>query len=130
MKMDFGYLLDFRLRPGLRTGLRKVHPWLDKAVHRAIYVPLFTFILIPVAFDTMIWIFMIMVGAGNMIVAGLLEAHIDHRIVRYCRDESNNDENDLRRKKELLTTVVAGNLQMEKGDPQQTILKSLMLHGI
>ena len=123
-KIDFEYLLGFRLR----TGLRLKYPRLDNAVHRAVYLALFIFVLIPVVIDTMIWIFVIIVGAGNMIVAGILEAHLDYRIVKYCKDKPNDNEDDLRLKRGLLTTVVAGNLQLEKGNPQQTLLKSLTLH--
>lgn len=123
-KIDFGYLLDFRLR----IGLRDRHPWLNNAVHRAVYLVLFIFIMIPVIIDTLIWIFVIIVGAGNMIVAGLLEAHLDYRIVKYCKDKRNDHEDDPRMKRELLTTIVAGNLQLEHGNPQQAITRSLILH--
>lgn len=58
--------------------------------------------------DTIIWIGVIIVGAGNMLVGGLYEAHIDYRIVNYVTSlEHGTDEGKLRIERVLLVTVTS-----------------------
>jgi hypothetical protein len=85
-------------------------------------------LLIPVTIDTIIWISVIIVGAGNMLVGGLYEAHLDYRIMNYIKDISQGtDEDKLRIKRELLVTVASGNLMLEKGNPQKSIPSSILI---
>jgi hypothetical protein len=73
---------------------------------------------------------MIVIGAGNMLVGGLYEAHLDCRIMKYTKDMAHGtDEDKLRIKRELLVTVASGNLMLEKGNPQKSIPASLTIPG-
>lgn len=60
---------------------------------------IFTLLLIPVTIDTIIWISVIMVGAGNMLIGALYEAHLDYRVVKYVKGM---DVDKLTWKRELL----------------------------
>lgn len=93
----------------------------------------FTVILIPVVVDTLMWIFVIVVGAGNMIIGGLFEAHLDYRIVSFVKRMGNikldhlDEEQKLIIKRELLVTIASGNLELDKGSPQTTIRDSITI---
>jgi hypothetical protein len=92
----------------------------------------FSIILIPVVIDTIMWIAIIVVGAGNMITGGLYEAHLDYLIVKYVKnmDDSYPDDTKLKIKRELLVTIASGNLKLDKGSPQVTIPKSITIPGV
>lgn len=126
MKIEFATLFEFQWPKTLtRFG------WLNSFVQLFISLLCFTIILIPVAIDTIIWIAVIIVGAGNMLVGGLYEAHLDYRIVNYVRNlDHGTDEGKLRMKRELLVTVTSGNLLLENGNPQVSIPRSITIPGL
>ncbi|KAE9379309.1 hypothetical protein N431DRAFT_499919 [Stipitochalara longipes BDJ] len=124
-KIEFNYLFEFEW-PKHATRYPKVNDYLQ------LLFSLFCFlvILIPVTIDTALWISVIAVGAGNMLVGGLYEAHLDYRIMKYIKDMPHGtEENKLRIKRKLLVTVTSGNLMLEKGNPQKSIPSSLMVPG-
>ncbi|KAG4428815.1 hypothetical protein IFR05_015700 [Cadophora sp. M221] len=126
MKIEFATLFEFQW-PRTLTRFR----WLNSFVQLFVSLLCFTVILIPVAIDTIIWIAVIIVGAGNMLVGGLYEAHLDYRIVNYVRNlDHGTDEGKLRIKRELLVTVTSGNLLLENGNPQVSIPRSITIPGL
>jgi hypothetical protein len=85
-------------------------------------------IFIPIAIDVLVWIFLIMTAAANMIVGGLFEAVLDTQLVRYVNDQAKLDNPlSLQERRKLLVTMTSGNLQLEKGDPFETIPRNLIL---
>ncbi|KAH7360718.1 hypothetical protein BKA65DRAFT_493827 [Rhexocercosporidium sp. MPI-PUGE-AT-0058] len=126
MKIDFATLFEYQW-PKTLTRFK----WLNSFVQLSVSLLCFMIILVPVAIDTIIWIAVIIVGAGNMLVGGLYEAHLDYRIVDYVRDlDHGTDEGKLRMKRELLVTVTSGNLLLENGNPQVSIPKSITIPGL
>jgi hypothetical protein len=124
-KIEYKYLFDFEW-PRHVTRYPKVNDYLQHLVSLLCFLVL----LIPVSVDTVLWISVIVIAAGNMVVGGLYEAHLDYRIVKYIKDMAHGtDEDKLRIKRELLVTVASGNLMLEKGDPQKSIPNSLMVPG-
>lgn len=134
-KIEFDYMFDFRWP-------KTKYLWWNSFVQLSISLCAFTLILIPVVIDTVIWIAIIIAGAGNMLIAGLYEAHLDYRIVKYIRDMpqigGRSEEDELRIKRELLVIVVSGNLRLEKEkkgkqkpkkSPIQKITQSITLPG-
>jgi hypothetical protein len=134
-KIEFDYIFDFKW-PNTKV------PWWNSFIQLSVSLLLFTLIMIPVIIDTIVWIAVIIVGAGNMLVAGLYEAHLDYRIVKYVGDmeqvEGRNEGDELRIKRELLVTIVSGNLRLEKekkgkrkakDSPIQKITQSIILPG-
>jgi hypothetical protein len=134
-KIEFDYVFD------QRREITKKERWLwvNDFVQLARSMFFFSVILIPVFIDTVVWIAVIVVGAGNMLTGGLYEAHLDYRIVKYIEDMNRSpltypddqDEAKLEMKRELLITIAAGNLKLDedKGSPHVTIPKSLTIPG-
>ena len=131
-KIEFDYLFDWRRR----LTKRRRWLWVNNFVQLALSMICFSIILIPVFIDTIVWISVIIVGAGNMLIGGLYEAHLDYRIVKYVEDISRSrsapvpDENELTITRELLVTIAAGNLKLDKGSPEDTIQKSITIPGV
>jgi hypothetical protein len=122
-KIEFNYLFEFE-RPRRATRYPKVNDYLQLLFSLICLLVL----LIPVTIDTVLWITVIVIGAGNMLVGGLYEAHLDYRIMKYTKDMAHRaDEDKLRIKRELLVT--SGNLMLEKGNPQKSIPASLTIPG-
>jgi hypothetical protein len=123
-KISFEYLFDWPKQYVRRSRWS----WLNTSIQLAISLTCFSIIIIPVVVDTLIWIFVIVVGAANMLIGGLYEAHLDYRIVKYIKEMSadgNTSEKRLELQRELLVSVVSGNLMLEEGSPQTTIPRSL-----
>jgi len=129
-KIEFDYLFDWKR--DITTKKRWL--WVNNLIQLAVSMFFFSIILIPVTIDTIVWIAVIVVGAGNMLIGGLYEAHLDYRIVKYINNmgRSDLDETKLEIKRELLVTIAAGNLKLEKenGSPQVTIPKSITIPGV
>lgn len=124
-KIEFNYLFEFEW-PKHATRYPKVNDYLQLSFSLVCFLVL----LVPVAIDTVLWISVIVIGAGNMLVGGLYEAHLDYRIMKYIKDMAHGtDEEKLRVKRELLVTVASGNLMLEKGNPQKSIPNSLTIPG-
>jgi hypothetical protein len=124
-KIEFNYLFEFEW-PRHATRYPKVNDYLQLLFSLICFLVL----LIPVTIDTVLWISVIVIGAGNMLVGGLYEAHLDYRILKYTKDKPHGiDEDELRIKRELLVTVASGNLMLEKGNPQRSIPASLTIPG-
>ncbi|MCJ1433386.1 hypothetical protein MMC27_002746 [Xylographa pallens] len=80
--------------------------------------------------DTAVWVFIIMVGTGPFIFSGLVEAVLDYRIVSHLHDGKSPgrlaDRSiglSTKDRIQLLTTVVAGNLETEgvRVNPQEEL---------
>ena len=126
-KIEYDYLFDWNI------SLFKHRPllWINSFLELSISLVLFAVILIPVFFDTLIWIFTIVATAGNMIVGGLYEAHLDYRIVRYVKGlaKGQMSEDEYRKlKQELLVSIPTGNLDC-KSDPKphKVILEAISI---
>jgi ABC-type multidrug transport system fused ATPase/permease subunit len=128
-KIAYEYLFDWPVELVKKPGWR----WINTYLRLARSLLLFVVILLPVIIDTLIWIFVIIVCAAHMLVGALYEAHLDYRIVQYLEDlefASRNEgmsEETLITLRELLVTVVSGNLVFEKGSPQAAVRDSLTL---
>jgi len=123
-KIEYDYLFDWRRN--ITTKERWL--WVNNLVQLAISLFCFSIILIPVVIDTIVWIAVIVVGAGNMLIGGLYEAHLDYRIVKYV--SAIGGPTKLQMKRELLVTIASGNLMLGKGSPQDTITKSITIPGV
>jgi hypothetical protein len=124
-KIEYDYLFDWPRH--VTTKVRWL--WVNSFLELMISVCLFLVIMIPVIVDTIVWISVIVVGAGNMLISGLYEAHLDYRLVKYLRNmsDSDTDEANLAVRRELLVTIASGNLLLEKGDPQVAIINSITI---
>ncbi|PMD49027.1 hypothetical protein L207DRAFT_477734 [Hyaloscypha variabilis F] len=131
-KIEFDYLFDWRRR----LTKRKKWLWVNTFVQLALSMICFSIILVPVFIDTIVWISVIIVGAGNMLIGGLYEAHLDYRIVKYVEDIGRSrsapapDDKELTITRGLLVTIAAGNLKLDKGSPEDTIPKSITIPGV
>lgn len=124
-KIEYNYLFEFQW-PRHATHYPKVNDYIQLLFS----LLCFLILLIPVTIDTTLWISVIAIGAGNMLVGGLYEAHLDYRIMKYIKDMAHGtDEDQLRFKRELLVTVASGNLMLDKGNPQTSIPNSLIIPG-
>ncbi len=131
-KIEFDYVFDRRIE----ITKKKRWFWINDFAQLARSMVYFSIILFPVFIDTIVWIAVIVVGAGNMLTGGLYEAFLDYRIVRYVEKMNHSggddlDETKLEMKRELLVTIAAGNLKLDedKGSPQAMILQSLTIPG-
>jgi len=80
-KIELNYLFEFEW-PKHATSYPKVNDYLQ-----LLFLLLCFFgILIPVTIETVLWISVIVIGASNMLVGGLYEAHLDYRIMKYIKD--------------------------------------------
>lgn len=103
-KIECGHLFDF---PHIaRWSISARHQWLRGLIRLTVSLLLSIILLVPVIIDTVLWIIIIIVGAGNMLVAGLYEAYLDFRIIQRIQDANSS----LGNKTELLLTLVCGNL--------------------
>ena len=132
-KIEFDYVFDRRIK----ITKKERWLWINDFAQLARSMFYFSIILFPVFIDTIVWISVIVVGAGNMLTGGLYEAFLDYRIVKYVGEMSPSsgddlDEPKLEMKRELLVTIAAGNLKLDedKGSPQAMILKSLTIPGV
>lgn len=82
--------------------------------------------------DNLIWIFMIVVGAGPMLIGGLYEAVLDHLILQSIRRSGPQRRQDRRQdekdQQELLTILALGNLE-EQGDPIRKVIERLSVNN-
>jgi hypothetical protein len=120
-KIEFDYIFDF---PRIaRWSANGQHQWLFSLLRLTVSLLLSTIILIPVIIDTILWVIVVVVVAGNMLVAGLYEAYLDYRIVQRVQDT--NISLDDRTK--LLLTLVSGSLIIDPKleSPRAEILESL-----
>ena len=126
-KIEYDYLFDWTRN----ITKREKWTWVNNFAQLIISLLCFTIIFIPVIVDTLVWISVIVVGAGNMLVSGLYEAHLDYRIVKYVKGlpDTDRDEANLAIRRELLVTVASGNLLLEQGNPQVTIPNSITIPG-
>jgi hypothetical protein len=124
-KIELNYLFEFKW-PRRSTRYPKVNDYLQLLFSLICFLVL----LIRVTIDTVLWISVIVIGAGNMLVGGLYEAHLDYRIMKYTKDRAHGiDEDELRIKRELLVTFASGSLMLEKANPQRSIPASLTIPG-
>ncbi|MCJ1411933.1 hypothetical protein MMC19_006025 [Ptychographa xylographoides] len=94
---------------------------------------LFSFIVAGpiIAVDTAIWVFIIMIAPGPFIFSGLVEVVLDYRVITYLHDGRPPERTGHSRaiglnpkdRMELLTAVVAGNLETEgvRVNPQEEL---------
>lgn len=84
-------------------------------------------LLLPLVFvvDNVVWMIIILSGAGPMLIGGLYEAVVDSRLIEYMRQS--RDELSNQDKIKLLTTLVSGNLILDIGEPQETLAGELSM---
>jgi hypothetical protein len=136
-KIEFDYLFEFDWPKRISR-----HAWVCEAVQLLVSGVCFAIILIPVFIDTVIWIAVIVVGAGNMLIGGLYEAHLDYRILGYIKRLSDaSDKDKLSIKTELLVAVACGNLDLgeeekesnqperKRRNPMESIVQSITIPG-
>lgn len=122
-KWEWHYFVDPSIRSDNKVLAMIIHLW-------RLGISLFSAVglLIPIVVDTIVWIAMIILGAGYMMIEGLYEALLDYRIMEYLTDNhphptSSSHDPTI----ELLVTVVAGNLLQgeEFGEPQINIAEKI-----
>jgi len=122
-QIEFDYLFEMEWP---RHATR--YSWINNYLQLSISLLSFMVILIPVTIDTIVWISVIVVAAGNMLVGGIYEAQLDYRILKYIKEMAHGtNEDKLRIKRELLVTVASGNLMLDRGSPQKNITSSIMI---
>lgn len=86
-------------------------------------------LLLPLVFvvDNVVWMVIILSGAGPMLIGGLYEAVVDSRLIEYMRQPGHGLTTQDRIK--LLTTLVSGNLILDIGEPQETLAGELSAVG-
>lgn len=95
-------------------------------------------LLLPLVFvvDSAVWMIIILSGAGPMLIGGLYEAVVDSRLVEYMRSQRQSQRPSQRQslgklstqdKIKLLTTLVAGNLILDIGEPQESLVGELSM---
>lgn len=92
------------------------------------WLPRKTLEMFIVFVDNLIWIFMIVVGAGPMLIGGLYEAVLDHLILQSIRRSDPHRRQDRaqdeKEQQELLIILALGNLE-EQGDPIRQVTERL-----
>lgn len=124
--------IDFRCSFDIDKWSRSLTSWkaVNEVVRLIVWLLCFAFILILVIFDNVCWITSVIVGAGDMIVSGLYEAYMDYRIVKFVENMGEAlDELELSNKRELLVTVICGNLMLDKGNPLEAVTRSIAITG-
>lgn len=96
------------------------------------WLPRKTLEMFIVFVDNLIWIFMIVVGAGPMLIGGLYEAVLDHLILQSIRRSDPHRRQDRaqdeKEQQELLTILALGNLE-EQGDPIRKVIERLSVEN-
>ena len=87
-------------------------PWLPWLLIPNLIVSLFLDALILIL-DTAFWIFAIMTATAPFILSGLFEMIIDYRVTRYLSERHGQNQLEEAEIIELLTAVLAGNLNIE-----------------
>lgn len=125
-KIEFDYLFDFPRIAQWSTSGR--YQWFYSLLRLTVSSILSTIILIPVIIDTILWIIVIVVRAGNMLVAGLYKAYLDYRIIQRVQD-ANISLDD---RTELLLTLVSGSLIIDPNfeSPRTEIFESLSTSNV
>lgn len=120
--------IDFDFINEVRTPDVK-RRWLWWILRSAIFVVVRAWAAILLLVDTTVWVAVIIVGAAYMMVAGLYEALLDHRVLRWLEQMDGQQQIRSPESTRLLVTVVSGNLRIDKkacGRPQDEIPNSLM----
>lgn len=87
-------------------------------------------LLLPIVFvvDNVVWMIIILSGAGPMLIGGLYEAVVDSRLIEHMRSQRHSHDGlDTQQKIKLLTTLVSGNLILDIGEPQETLAERLSM---
>lgn len=103
-KIEFEHIFDFSRIDRLSTNGR--YQWFNSLIRLAVSLMMSTIILIPIIIDTILWIAVILVCAGNMLVAGLYEINLDYRIAQRVQGTKISVDDRTKR----LLTVVSGSL--------------------
>lgn len=122
-KIEVSRLFDYVLKPtGSHRSLKSITQLVLSILSS------FVFIMPFVVLDTISWLAMIFMGAGPMLLAGLHEALLDHKVVSVlmvCDQGAMSLTQE--EKEELLLSVVCGNLLLDVGDPQKEIHNALSI---
>lgn len=108
-----------------RTWIR----WILQLLNLIIFAVKST-LLLPLVFvvDNVVWMIMILSGAGPMLIGGLYEAVVDSRLIEYMRSQRKSRRGlSTQDKIKLLTTLVSGNLILDIGEPQETLAGELSM---
>lgn len=87
-------------------------------------------LLLPLVFlvDNIVWMIIVISGAGPMLIGGLHEAVLDSRLIGYMRSQRQSGGGlNTQDKIKLLTALVSGNLMLDIGDPQETLAGKLSM---
>lgn len=103
--------------------------WGDHTLTKTIsWLPRKSLEMFIVFVDNLIWIFMIVIGAGPMLIGGLYEAMLDHLILQSIRRSDPHKRQDRvqdeKEQQELLTILALGNLE-EQGHPIRKVIERL-----
>ena len=105
---------------------RKRIRWILHLLNLIIFAVKWT-LLLPLVFvvDNVVWMIIILSGAGPMLIGGLYEAVVDSRLIEYMRHP--DGALSTQHKINLLTTLVSGNLILDIGEPQVGLAEKLSM---
>ena len=125
-KIELGKLASIKFDTAQqRTWIR----WILQLLNLIIFAVKST-LLLPLVFvvDNVVWMVMILSGAGPMLIGGLYEAVVDSRLIEYMRSQRHSRGGlSTQDKINLLTTLVSGNLILDIGEPQETLAGELSM---
>lgn len=103
--------------------------WILQLINLIIFA-IKSILLLPLVFfvDNVVWMTIIISGAGPMLIGGLYEAVLDSRLIQYMRSQRQSGGGlNTQDKIKLLTALVSGNLILDIGDPQETLAGKLSM---
>lgn len=123
-KIELGKLASIKFH------VAQQRPWIRWILHmlNLIIFAVKSTLLLPLIFvvDNIVWIIIILSGAGPMLIGGLYEAVVDSRLIEYMRSQRQSPGNlSNKHKIQLLTALVSGNLILDIGEPQETLADKL-----
>lgn len=125
-KLELGKLASIKFHiVQQRTWIR----WILQLLNLIIFAVKST-LLLPLVFvvDNVVWMIIILSGAGPMLIGGLYEAVLDSRLIDYMRSQRHSRGGlSTQDKIKLLTALVSGNLILDIGEPQETLAGKLSM---
>lgn len=125
-KIELGRLASIKFNIARqRTWIR----WILQLINLILFA-VKSILLLPLVFvvDNVVWMIIILSGAGPMLIGGLYEAVLDSRLIEYMRSQRQSRGGlSTQDKIKLLTTLVSGNLILDIGEPQETLAGELSM---
>ncbi|MCJ1345246.1 hypothetical protein MMC31_003452, partial [Peltigera leucophlebia] len=124
--------IDLRWLASIKFPVAQQRTWIRWILHllNLIIFAVKAILLLPSIFvvDNVVWMVIILSGAGPMLIGGLYEAVVDSRLIEYMRSQRHtHGDLSIQQKIKLLTTLVSGNLVLDIGEPQEKLDERLSM---